>query len=95
MGENKWAAAKPRRPISYQSCSVRAFFSAAFSCEYFLDSLRFAGLQVKGVALNLLDYVFLMHLAFKTTQRVSEGLSLLQPNFRQLTTPPNSSRWTG
>ena len=39
------------------------------------------------MALNLLDKVFLLHLALKTTQRVFEGLGLLKPHFHQLTTP--------
>jgi hypothetical protein len=71
-----------------------SFFPAAFARERFFDTLSFAGLQVKGVALNLLDDVFLLHLALETTQRVLEGLTLLKSYFRQLTTPPNSSRWT-
>ena len=68
-----------------------SFFPAAFARERFFDTLSFAGLQVKGVALNLLDDVFLLHLALETTQRVLEGLTLLKSYFRQLTTPPNSS----
>ena len=70
------------------------FFATSFTCKRFLDSLLFAGLQVKGVALNLLNDVFLLHLALKSSQRVFEGLPLLESDFRQLTTPPNSSRWT-
>jgi len=70
------------------------FFATAFACERFLDTLFFAGLQVKGVALNLLNDVFLLHLALETSQRVLEGFPLLKSDFCQLTTPPNSSRWT-
>ena len=69
-------------------------FPASFACKRFLDTLSLAGLQVKGVALNLLDDVFLLHLALKTSQRIFEGFALLESNFRQLTTPPNPSRWT-
>jgi hypothetical protein len=36
-----------------------------------------------------------LHLAMETTQRVLKGFALLKSDFRQLTTPPNSSRWTG
>jgi hypothetical protein len=35
-----------------------------------------------------------LHLALETSQRVFEGFTLLKSDFRQLTTPPNSSRWT-
>jgi len=74
---------------------LTSLFPAAFACEGFFDTLLLAGLQVKGVALNLLNDVFLLHLAFETTQRILEGFTLLKSDFRQLTTPPNSSRWTG
>ena len=43
------------------------FFATAFACERFLDTLFFAGLQVKGVALNLLNDIFLLHLALETS----------------------------
>ena len=71
-----------------------SFFPTAFARERFFDALFFAGLQVKGVTLDLLDDVFLLHLALEATQRVFEGFALLESDFRQLTTPPNSSRWT-
>ena len=73
---------------------LTGFFAAAFASERFFDALLFAGLQVKGVPLNLLDDVFLLHLALKTPQCILEGFALLKSDFRQTTTPPNSSRWT-
>jgi hypothetical protein len=57
-------------------------------------SLFLARFQVKGVALNLLDNIFLLYLTLKTTQSVLEGLTLLKPNFCQTYTPPNPSGWT-
>ena len=57
-------------------------------------ALLLAGLQVKGVALDLLDNVFLLHLALKASQSVLEGFSLLKPYFCQTDTPPNPSGWT-
>ena len=71
-----------------------SFFATTILCQRFLDTFFLAGLQVKGVALDLLDDVFLLHLALETSQPVFEGFSLLNSDFRQLTTPPNSSRWT-
>ena len=59
-----------------------------------LHALLLAGLQVKGVALDLLDNVFLLHLALKAAQSVLEGFALLKPNFCQTYTPPDSSGWT-
>jgi hypothetical protein len=58
-------------------------FSASLACKRFLHTLFLAGLQVKGVALNLLDDVFLLHLALKTSQRIFEGFALLESDFRQ------------
>jgi hypothetical protein len=40
-------------------------FSCALPSQRSFYTLLFAGLQVKGVALNLLDNVFLLHLALE------------------------------
>jgi hypothetical protein len=42
------------------------FLSRALASESSLNTLFLARLQVKGVALNLLDNVFLLHLALET-----------------------------
>jgi hypothetical protein len=60
-----------------------SLFSAAFTRERFFHALLFAGLQVKGVSLDLLDNVFLLNLALKAAQRILEGLALLEPDFCQ------------
>jgi hypothetical protein len=65
--------------------------AGAFACERGLHSLLFAGLQVKGVSLDLLDDVFLLHLTLKTAKRVLEGFPLLKSYFCQMNTPPNPS----
>ena len=86
----------PRQPAATHRLSMLFFtslFSAAFARYCFFDTLLFARLQVKGVAHPLND-VFPLHRALETTQRVFEGFALVKPDFRQLTTPPNSSRWT-
>ena len=67
------------------------FLSGALTSQRSLHTFLFAGLQVKGVALDLLDNVFLLHLAFKAAQSVLEGFSLLKPYFCQTDTPPDSS----
>ena len=41
------------------------FFASTLARESGLDTLFLAGLQVEGVALNLLDNVFLLHLALE------------------------------
>jgi hypothetical protein len=70
------------------------FLARSFASESGFDTLFLAGLQVKGVALNLLDNVFLLHLPLETSQSVLEGLALLKSYFCQTDTPPNPSGWT-
>jgi hypothetical protein len=66
-------------------------FASTLTRQCGFYALFLAGLQIEGVALNLLDNVFLLHLAFETPQRVLEGFTLLQSNFRQTDTPPDPS----
>ena len=70
-----------------------SFFPAAFTRQRFLDTLLFARLQVKGVTLDLLDDVFLLHFALETAQGIFEGLSLLDSYFSQLTNTPKLVRY--
>ena len=68
--------------------------TSALPSESGLHAFFFPGLQVKGVALDLFDNVFLLHFPLEAAQSVFEGLTLLQSNFRQTNTPPNPSRRT-
>ena len=70
---------------------LACLFAGPFASQRSFHTLLFAGLQVKGVALDLLDNVFLLHLAFKAAQSILEGFTLLKPNFCQTDTPPDSS----
>jgi hypothetical protein len=67
------------------------FFASALTSQRSLYSLLLARLQIKGVALDLFNNVFLLHFALETAQSVFEGFTLLQSNFRQTDTPPNPS----
>ncbi len=69
-------------------------FASTFPGQCRLYAFFLTRLQVKGVALNFFDDVFLLHLALKTAQSVFEGFSLLQSNLRQTNTPPNPSSGT-
>ena len=71
-----------------------SFFPAAFARQGFLHAPLLSRLQVEGVSLDLLDNVFLLHLALETSQCVLEGFTLLKPYFCQTYTPPNPSGWT-
>ena len=65
--------------------------ASALASERGFYALFLTGFEVKGVALDLLDNVFLLHFALETAQSVLEGFTLLQSNFRQTDTPPNPS----
>jgi len=69
---------------------LSSFLPAALACQRFLDTLLFAGLQIKRVALHFLDDVFLLHLPLEAAQCVFEGLSLLQSDFCQKLHPQTS-----
>ncbi len=83
------------RPFAALVLFFARFLASSLASESSLDTLFLAGLQVEGVALDLLDNVFLLHLALETAQSVLEGFTLLKPYFCQTDTPPNPSGWTG
>jgi hypothetical protein len=60
-----------------------SFFPAALTCQGFFHTLLLAGFQIEGVALYLLDDVFLLHLTLEAAQCVLKGLALLQSDFCQ------------
>jgi len=74
---------------------LACLFAGPLASQRSLYTLFFARLQVEGVALNLLDDVFLLHLALKAAQSVLEGFSLLKAYFCQTNAPPDSSGRTG
>ena len=59
------------------------FLASSLASQRSLHALFLARFQVKGVALNLLDNVFLLHLALESAQSVLEGFALLKPDFCQ------------
>ena len=73
----------------YSVLFFACFFPAALARQCFLHTFLFAGFQVKGVTFNFFNNVFLLYLTLEAAQRILEGLALLNPNFSQLTTPPN------
>src|ERR1700733_1131424 len=70
---------------------LACLFPGAFASERGLDAFLLSGLQIKGVSFDLLNDVFLLHLALETPQGIFEGFSLLKANFSQTNTPPDSS----
>jgi hypothetical protein len=63
----------------------------AFPGERLFGSALVAGLQIKGVFLDVLDDVFLLHLSLETAQRALNGLAFLNLHFCQGPTPPSRS----
>lgn len=61
----------------------------ALACERLLCSPFVARLQIKGVFLNVLDDVFLLHFPFETAERAFNGLAFLNLYFCQGNTPPS------
>jgi len=55
----------------------------ALTCKCFLHALLLARFQVKGVALDLLDNVFRLHLTLKPAQRIFKGFAFLNSNLCQ------------
>src|SRR5437660_4583419 len=82
------------RPFAALVLLLARFLASALASESSLDTLFLAGFQVEGVALDLLDNVFLLHLALEAAQSVLEGFPLLKSYFCQTYTPPNPSGWT-
>ena len=67
------------------------FLASPLASQGGLHAFFFTGFQVKRMALDLFDDVFLLDLALETAQSILQGLTLLQSNFRQTDTPPNPS----
>jgi hypothetical protein len=82
------------RPCAALVLFFSRFFTRTLASQRSFHTLFLAGLQVKGVTLDLLDDVFLLHLALETAKSVLEGFALLKSYFSQTETPPNSSGWT-
>jgi len=82
------------RPFTALVLFFSCLLTSSLARERSFHSLFLARLQVEGVALDLLDNVFLLHLALEPPQRVFEGFPLLQSYFCQTDTPPNPSGWT-
>src|SRR5438270_12282870 len=62
---------------------LACLFAATLARQCFLYTPFLARLQVKGMPLDLLNYVFLLHLAFEAAQCVLKGFALLNSNLRQ------------
>ena len=58
-------------------------FSRAFACQRLLGPAFVARLQVERVLLDVLDDIFLLHLALETPQRAFDRLAVLHLDFSQ------------
>ena len=91
----------PRLPQARKSCgrrrcpsiwfSVRTpFLAVAFAGQRLLDSPLLPGLQIKCVALDVLDDVFLQDLSLKAFECAFQTLAILNSNFCQRISPRSS-----
>jgi hypothetical protein len=71
------------RPFPASILFLTCFLARPLASQRGFHALLLARFEVKGVSLDLLDDVFLLHLALKAAKSVFEGFSLLQSNFRQ------------
>jgi hypothetical protein len=85
----RWSRVTPGRgdPFMPLVLLLANLLTSALASQRGFHTFLFTGLQVKGVAFDLFDNVFLLHLALETAKRILEGFSLLQSNFRQQTHP--------
>src|SRR6266851_368660 len=65
-------------------------FSSTLSRQSLFHALLLARLQVEGVTLHFLNYVFRLNLALEPTQGILQRLTLLQSNFCQTDHPQTS-----
>jgi hypothetical protein len=65
------------RQETFSILFLARLFTGAFASKRGLHTFLLSGLQIEGVSLDLLDNVFLLHLALKAAQSIFEGLSLL------------------
>ena len=66
---------------------ARSLLTIPLSSERFFGAPLFTGFQVERVTLDFLHDVFLLNLAFKTTQSAFERLSILEMDFCQTNSP--------
>src|SRR5438067_8293727 len=85
-----------RLPLNYAGCPpagrasglklillLASFLAAALARQRLFHALLLARFQIKGVPLDLLDYVFCLYLALEATQGVLQRFALLQSHFCQ------------
>ena len=86
----------PRRGTTWPEVELillfTGLFSATFSGQSFFYTFLFTGLQVKGVAFDFLDDVFLLHLALEAAQGIFQRLTFLDSYFRQFCYTPRPVR---
>ena len=76
-------AAVQSRPSVCLLLLFSSFLPAALTRQSFFHALFFAGFEIKGVPLDLLDDVFLLHLPLEAAKCIFKGFSLLQSDFCQ------------
>jgi len=69
------------------------FLPVPFTRESLLDTQLLTRLQIEGVAFDLFNDVFLLHLPLEAPEGVFQRFTVLESYFSQnFTTPPNQSK---
>ena len=71
-----WRRAKNLAPLNLLRLPA-SLLTIAFTDQRLLNAQFLARLQVKGMSLDFLDYVFLQNLPLEALERVLKGLALL------------------
>ncbi len=94
--QNKKGSRKPGAFLRYEVLDVLVVGGPAanllptpFSGQGLLDPLLFAGLQVEGVSLDLLDDVLLLDFSLEAAESVLDRLALLNSYFSHSVHTPN------
>ena len=82
------AAGNGSGPLLLLVLLFSCLLATALPRQCFLDALLLTRLQVKGVTLDLLDDVFLLHFSFEAAQGILERFALLESDFCQLDHTP-------
>jgi hypothetical protein len=85
--EPKLAASNQRSTCGNLIWLSATLFSSTLSRQSLLQALLLTRLQVVGVTLHFLNYVFRLNLALEPTQSILQRLTLLQSNFCQTDHP--------
>jgi hypothetical protein len=70
---------------------ARTLFAVSFAGESFFGPALLSGFEVKRVALDFFDDIFLLNFSLETAQGALKRFTILQMDFCQLISPPSTN----